>query len=226
MISVNDVFNDWTHGGSPVSGGTNGNWFVSGNTIQGTSNHVGSLVSDFTANSNFSFSVDSLARDNDTFGLMWGVQDLANHYRLSWARDYGENGSGSAGHGGGNVGFKILKEVGGSTSVLYSSSTQYIQHRYYNLSVSGTATGFDVSIKDLSNNSTIFDLSIGDTMFATGKVGIHELFQGASNEWKNFNFTNGDGFNAVPEPSAIAMWGLAGAIGIVIARRRKRTVVA
>jgi hypothetical protein len=34
------------------------------------------------------------------------------------------------------------------------------------------------------------------------------------------------GFSPVPEPSSVAMWGLAGAVGLVVARRRKRLMVA
>jgi hypothetical protein len=36
----------------------------------------------------------------------------------------------------------------------------------------------------------------------------------------------GDGFKAVPEPAAVAMWSIAGALGLVITRRRKRIMVA
>jgi len=229
MISVNDVFNDWTHGASPVDHGTTGAWFVSGTTIQGSSNHRGSLVSDFSASGNSTFKVDTRARDNDTFGLMWGVQDLANHYRFSWAQNYGETGVGTptqVGFDGPYDGFKIIKEVAGTSSLLFSSNTEYVQGHNYTLSVTGTNTGFDVLVQNITTAATVFNVSIADTSFTSGGVGIHEMYQGSSNVWSNFDFTAGDNSNAVPEPTSIAMWGLVGGLGLVIARRRKRMMVA
>jgi hypothetical protein len=40
-----------------------------------------------------------------------------------------------------------------------------------------------------------------------------------------FSLWTGGDVNPVPEPASIAMWGLAGALGLVIARRRKRMLV-
>jgi len=35
----------------------------------------------------------------------------------------------------------------------------------------------------------------------------------------------GDSFTAVPEPASIAMWGLAGGLGLVVARRRRKSII-
>ena len=70
-ISTSDVITDWTSDVSPIDGQDVGNWTISSGNIVGTSNHVGSLTSDVIVNSDFSFSVNSLARDNDTFGWVW-----------------------------------------------------------------------------------------------------------------------------------------------------------
>jgi hypothetical protein len=221
MITASQVINNWAAAGSPVNGGTSGNWYQSGATIQGTGNHVGSLASDFTASGNSTFSVDTVARDNDTFGLLWGFQDLSNHYRFSWAQDYGESGVGappSEGFGGIYDGFKIIKESGGSSSLLYSSNTEYVIGHNYNLSVTGTGTGFNVLVQNLTTSTTIFNVSVSDTTFTSGKVGIHELFQGNSNVWSNFDYAAGA---PVPEPTSVVLWGLA-AVGLVVTRRRMK----
>ena len=217
-ISTSDVITNWTSDGSPQNGVVEGNWTTSSGNIVGTMNHAGSLTSDVSANSDFSFSVNSLARDNDTFGLVWGFQDLANHYRFSWAQDWGENGTGGAGHG--VDGFKIIKEVGGTSSVLFSSNTEYAQNQTYDLRVAGTVAGFTVQVENLSTSTLIFNESITDTTFASGSVGIHELYQGASNVWSNFDL---DTSTSVPEPSMVAIFA-SGMLLIGIRRRMSKPV--
>ena len=217
-ISTSDVITDWTSDVSPIDGQDVGNWTISSGNIVGTSNHVGSLTSDVIVNSDFSFSVNSLARDNDTFGLVWGFQDLANHYRFSWAQDWGENGTGGAAHGLG--GFKVIKEVGGISNLLFSSNTQYVQNQTYDLRVAGTVAGFTVQVENLSTSTLIFNESITDTTFASGSVGIHELYQGASNVWSNFDL---DTSTSVPEPSMVAIFA-SGMLLIGIRRRMSKPV--
>ena len=217
-ISTSDVITNWTSDVSPIDGQGVGNWTISSGNIVGTGNHVGSLTSDVSANSDFSFSVNSLARDNDTFGLVWGFQDLANHYRFSWAQDWGENGTGGAAHGLG--GFKVIKEVGGISNLLFSSNTQYVQNQTYDLRVAGTVAGFTVQVENLSTSTLIFSESITDTTFASGSVGIHELYQGASNVWSNFDL---DTSTSVPEPSMVAIFA-SGMLLIGIRRRMSKPV--
>jgi len=194
------------------------NWTTSSGDIVATNNHAGSLTSDVSANSDFSFSVNSLARDNDTFGLVWGFQDLANHYRFSWAQDWGENGTGGAAHGLG--GFKVIKEVGGISNLLFSSNTQYVQNQTYDLRVAGTVAGFTVQVENLSTSTLIFNESITDTTFASGSVGIHELYQGGGNVWSNFDL---DTSTSVPEPSMVAIFA-SGMLLIGIRRRMSKPV--
>jgi len=55
------------------------------------------------------------------------------------------------------------------------------------------------------------------------RVEIRETSGGIENEFFGQFYT---GFQPVPEPASLAMWGLAGAVGLVIARRRKRVMVA
>ncbi|MFT5448032.1 MAG: hypothetical protein ACI9DC_003211, partial [Gammaproteobacteria bacterium] len=64
------------------------------------------------------------------------------------------------------------------------------------------ATGFVLLITQ--GASTISDLTITDTTFTSGQVGIHDLFQSGTGTWSNFDFTQGTA-SAVSEPGSIAM---------------------
>ena len=216
-ISSSDVFNNWTKGAGILENGTIGSWVLSGNSITGTGNHRGSLISDVSLNTDFSFSVNSLTRDDDTFGMIWGFQDTNNHYRFTWAKHWGESGVGTSSGGGFGIydGFKIIKEVNGISSLLYSSDTEYVQNHNYDINVLGTSNGFELSVKNLTNNTDIFNQSIADTTFQSGKIGIHENYQNNGNAWSNFNVTT-----SVPEPASLAIFSLV-IIGLASRRMKK-----
>ena len=231
-ITSADIIADWTAGNSPIEGSILGSWNDTSGTIQASSNHVGSLVSNVVANSDFSFSTNTTASDNDTFGLIWGFQDLSNHYRFSWTRHYGEDGVGSpSGEGGDGIydGFKIIKEVSGVSSILFSSTTEYSENRDYSLNLLGTATGFNVVINDITTvvaaPAVVFNQSIADTTFTSGKVGIHEFYQQNGNVWSDFDLNVGTAVipqpgSSVPEPSTLAIFAL-GMIGLASRRFKK-----
>jgi hypothetical protein len=218
LINSTDIIGNWASGDSPMGEEANGTWVTNDSLIAANLNHVGSLVSKVSVNidSSFNFSVNSRATDNDTFGLIWGFQDLANHYRLSWSIGFGESGVGAAPSSGQNgiyEGLKIIKEVAGISSVIYSSDLEYGQNQNYTLSISGNTNGFTVDINNLSTSASVFNHSVGDTSFTSGKVGIHELYQEDGNVWSNFALQGTE----VPEPSKLVIF----ALGLIaIASRR------
>jgi hypothetical protein len=92
-------------------------------------------VSDFAAVGDFSFSVDGVFSDNDTLEIIWEFEDLSNHYRMSWARNFGESGTGSTTTGFEGIfdGLKIVRGVAGVSSVLFSSDIEDTQNLTYNM---------------------------------------------------------------------------------------------
>jgi len=218
QIPVSDVFNNWTNTSDMVGNSNEGAWALNSNSITATGNHRGSLVSDVVLDADFSFSLNSIARDNDSFGMLWGYQDANNHYRFTWAQDWGESGSGTTNGGSGGIydGFKIIKETNGISSVLFSSDLEYGRNYNYDFSVSGTSTGFDLSVKNLTTSTSIFNQSIADTTHRGGRVGIHEYYQDSGNAWSNFNVTA-----SVPEPSTLAVFAL-GMLGLASRRMNKK----
>jgi len=152
--------------------------------------------------------------------LVWGFQDLANHYRFSWAQDYGETGVRSSQGRHGVDGFKIIKEVGGISNLLFSSNTEYAQNQTYDLRVAGTVAGFTVQVEDLSTSTLIFNESITDSTFVSGSVGIHDYFQQNGNVWSNFDLDTG---TSVPEPSMVAIFA-SGMLLLGIRRRMSKPV--
>lgn len=211
ILSTADVISDWTSGGSPIDGITNGSWQQFGATISGTGNHTGSLVSNFTNNGQFDFSVDTRSGDDDIFGIMWGLQDLSNHYRLSWGQQRHDTGTSGYASGGG---FKVFKEVGGIATELFTSAVLFSFNNDYNLNVISSSSGFDVHISNLTTGLSIFDFSIADTTFTSGRVGIHDWYQNTGNDWSNFDH------QIIPEPSTVILLGL-GLAGFGLARRKK-----
>ena len=103
--------------------------------------------------------------------------------------------------------------MAGISSVIYSSDLEYVQNQNYTLSISGNTNGFTVDINNFSTSASVFNHSVGDTSFTSGKVGIHELYQENGNVWSNFALQGTE----VPEPSKLVIF----ALGLIaIASRR------
>lgn len=218
LITSTDVINNWTSTGEPIDNLVSGAWYENSGNIQGTANHGGLLYSDFTASGNFEFSVQTRVIDNDLFGMTWGYQDNSNNYRLSWGRTYRET-PGNVASGG--VGIQIVKEVAGVSSLLLQSAPVH-QNHIYSLSVKGTASGFDLSINDLSlGGASVLDQSFAETTFTAGRVGIFEWYQGPSNVWSNFEYESSQGSSLVPEPTSFAIFSVMGLVTCGVRRRRR-----
>lgn len=215
-LNAADIVTNWTAGNDPIEKGTSGAWSSSGALLTSSSNHRGSIVSDFTAIGDYSFSATANPGDNDTFGMVFGWQDIDNHYRISWSSDYGESGGNPNNINFGQNGFKIIKVANDVRTVLFSAATTYNNSKNYSLTVEGqTGGGFRVIAHNETDNAGVTNQLIADTMFTSGKVGFFHLYQENSN-WFDIDFTQGT-VSAVPVPFALPLMatglGLLGFVG-------------
>lgn len=210
-----DIVANWTGGNDPIQKGTTGTWGSSGAFLTSTDNHRGSIVSDFTTIGDYSFSATANPNDNDTFGLVFGWQDIDNHYRISWSSNFGESGGNPNATDFSFNGFKVIKVANDVRTVLYSAATFYNQSKNYSLTVNGQAGGgFSVIAHNETDNAGVINQVFADTMFSSGKVGIFHLYQ-SSSTWFDIDFSGS--VSAVPVPFALPLMatglGLLGFVG-------------
>ena len=160
-ISVNDILSDWTQTHDFLTNTSDAIWQNSSGDLWNGGNRHGTIVSDFTTVSAYSFSarLRSLG-DNDLMGLVFGWQDFDNTYSLTWG-----------GGGGSYDGIHIYKEVSGSRISLASSTVLWSPNIWYDFSVAKSGSQYSLSIDQGSTN--IFSATVTDSAFATGNVGLH-----------------------------------------------------
>lgn len=223
-ISTTDILSNWTAGNDAISGGTDGSWVNSGGNLSGTGNHRGSIISDFTAALDYSFSATSNPGDNDTFSVLFGWTDANNHYRVSWSDDYGESGTEPNTVSFGQAGFRVVKVSSGINTLLYSSGTDYTSANNYSIKVQATSGGgFGVIGRNETTNTVLENQSFTDSTFTSGKVGFNHLYM-SNSTWFDVDFTQGTTVppSAVPLPASLPLLAFGfGAIGLMARRKRK-----
>jgi len=209
-ISETNIINNWTSAASPIGNSNNNIWSQSGNTVTNSNNTIGSLISDFTQSTDFTFSTQIRANnDNDLMGLVFGWQDMDNTYMLSWG------GGGVPGIG--YNGIYLTSEVGGVRTNMAFSSNLWSIGVTYDFTVGRTGDTIFASIDQGATN--LFTANYVDTSFLSGNVGFTTYSQDSS-----FGFGNTDySTRTVPEPSILALM-IAGLIGFVGLARRKQPV--
>ncbi|MBD5779533.1 VPDSG-CTERM sorting domain-containing protein [Pelagicoccus sp. NFK12] len=213
-ISESDIVSNWDSGASTgyriQYGGTNNNssWIQSGNTVASNGNRTGSLVSDFVASGDWSFSTKIRNNgDNDFSGIVFGFQDIANSYVLGW--------------GGGGVsglnGIQLFKGVAGVKTLLASQAGNWASNVTYDFIASRSGNNLTATIKN--GATTIFSQTVVDTSFMTGKVGFDTYSQNTSFSFGSTDFTSNT--QGVPDSgSTLALLGFAFA-GVVAFKRRR-----
>lgn len=179
VLNPSDVLDDWTAGANPITGADPGSWTLTGSGLGGGYSHAQSLVSDFSATGPFSFSVSSQHTDANHFGVLWGFQDQDNHFRMNW----------------GPSEFTIERELGGISTVLYSSTMSFVDGAHYAFSLEATGSGYDVMVSE--GSTALFHHSFLDSTFETGQVGVYDSYCWGSGMWTDFDFDQ-----YVPTPSA------------------------
>lgn len=163
-ISASSVISNWTRATSPVSGATD-SWTTSGTAVYYTTNNGSSIISNFTASGDFDFSTRIWnSGDNDRYGVVFGWQNVDNHYRMSW------EGGGQA--DGTFRGLQLIREVNGVATALYTSSGYWANATQYDVKVFRTGSNVGMYITRVSDGAVMANVSVADNNFTSGKVGL------------------------------------------------------
>jgi hypothetical protein len=189
-ISATEILANWTKMESPISETNNTVWSAVDGLVVSSPDHSGSLISDFSVAGDFTFTGTMEAPgDNDTMGLMFGFQDIHNHYRLSFS-------------GGGTqeqYGLTVVRELSGSDTYLASDSgLTWVAGMLYDFSIAREGNNLTINVSH--GGTSLFDRTVANTTFTSGRVGFHVYGQTA--EYGNIE--------VVPEPGGLFAWALLG----------------
>lgn len=176
------------------------------NTPTKSGNSSGALISDFKLIGDFSFSGifsptfasnsscerHNTCNDNDIIGLVFGWQDVDNHYRLGW----NQGGKGAVSDVTGRDGLFLIKETGGrSNTLVHFDSTFWVDEAVYEFSISRTNDSLAIVIEGATQDilgsqsgalpqipavksrssapADIVEFSVTDSTFTSGNLGVY-----------------------------------------------------
>ena len=153
-------------------------------------NTSGSLVSDFVAVGDFTFSGQFMPvgdGDQDNTGFVFGWQSVGDNYSVLWGGHPDDRWNGN---------YRIADTQGGSYSEFVTEQSRWIADNWYDFSVQLSGGQYQTSIA--LNGSLIHADSFAAAAFSSGRVGIQTYSQ--STYYRNLAF--------VPEPSTSLLMGI------------------
>ncbi|MCW8109651.1 hypothetical protein OPS25_14165 [Alteromonas ponticola] len=201
---------NWSYELSPSSNriSTKDGWTrLLSNTPTKLSNSSGSLISDFSINSDFVFSGkfsptyasnsacatpdEGSCNDDDILGIVFGWQDADNHYRLGWSQ-------GGVSDITGKSGLFLVKEEGGvSNTVMNWANLFWVDEALYSFSLTREGSSFALTLTGTTQNvqgdqsaqtpssqnpeltESAVNFNFDDLLFAGGNVGVYTESQTA-----------------------------------------------
>lgn len=176
------------------------------NTPTKSGNSSGALISDFRLTGDFSFSgifsptfafnssceENNTCNDNDIIGLVFGWQDVDNHYRLGW----NQGGNSVVSDVTGKDGLFLIKETGGrSNTLVHFDSTFWVDEAVYEFSISRTDDSLAIVIEGVTQDflgsqsgtlpersdvttfsrasADVIEFSVTDSTFTSGNLGVY-----------------------------------------------------
>ncbi len=206
-ITSTEAVTNWSRQDSPIVDSNTDVWTDNSPFIDYIFNSGGSLISDFTQDTDFTFSADitNLDTDNDRYGIVFGWQDSQNHYRVSWERGgLSDNGF---------RGLNFLREVNNTVTNLFTTNINWQLGEVYDVTAGRSGSSIFFNIVRESDSAIIASQSVVDTTFTTGNVGLFTRSQ-------RTRFGDLD-FSVIPEPSTLTLLGIAGVLGAGYRFRRR-----
>jgi hypothetical protein len=203
--------NLWTTAPSPAyNAGPTGLTSAGGNQAVQNNNSYGTIVSDFVTTGDFTFDgsmtpTTAAGNDNDILGIVFGWQDQSNHYRLGWEQGGFNDISGASG-------MFLVKEVAGTSTILFQQEIFWTDNVDYNFVVGRSGNDISFSLNGINQSFT-------DTAFMSGKVGFYTESQTARFGGLASDPTPPDTDAEVPVPAPLALIGL-GLLGFAVRYKR------
>ncbi len=188
-ISAADVFFNWTDAATPICSFSQQPqpWTLAGQEI--FSPEHGLKVSDFILSGDVSFTgkFRTPGGDDDAIGLVFGYQDIDNHYRFGWDQFVPESGGqpdpcpGS--NGVPNVpplsgvhGLRLIRTWGGQHVFLYQDPVEgavpWSDNTEYAFSFSRQGNQLSLTVDEVVSGTNMLNFTITDTAFPAGRVGL------------------------------------------------------
>lgn len=213
------IIDTWDRMANPMDGADADAWVVDSGDLLYASN-TGQAIRpgmDLSGDFRFGARVRSSGTDDDRYGLMFGVLDADNNYRLSWEGNFSNGGYAEM---DGSRGLSLIRELAGTSVSLINLPSAYFEPRtWYDAEVWRTGGDVGIKVARVSDGWVVVDQSVADTTFLHGYFGLWNASQ--DTRYNNVQLLQPDGSGSVPEPGPLAAAAAVSAAGALAWRRRR-----